>query len=90
MAWFGDAVEACSRLLYYQGAFLDDAMRSERVTEREVRAAARSAGHRTLADVAAVVIEADGSLSVLPMPDDGAAPARPPLLTDVMDDLGSR
>ncbi|SDE07541.1 DUF421 domain-containing protein [Auraticoccus monumenti] len=51
-------------LLYRQG-FLTGAMRRERVTADELRQAARASGHADLEEVAAVVLETDGTLSVL-------------------------
>ena len=48
--------------LIYRYGFLRERMRRMRVTEDEVRQAARAAGN---ADLAAVVLETDGSLSVL-------------------------
>ena len=44
---------------------LDDALRDARVTREEVRAAVRSSGIGALGDVAAVVLETDGSFSVI-------------------------
>lgn len=52
-------------LLLYRGRMLDDALRKQRVTEEEVRAAIRSGGIGKLADVEAVVLETDGSFTVL-------------------------
>lgn len=52
-------------LLLYRGAFLSDALRRERVTEAEVLAAIRGQGLRALEDAAAVVLETDGSFSVV-------------------------
>ena len=46
--------------------FLPGPMRRARVTEDEVRQAARATGKASLDDVAAVVLETDGTLSVLP------------------------
>lgn len=57
-------------LLYFRGAFLDDAMDSQRVTEGEVRAAARKHGHASLSEVEAVVLESSGAFSVLADVDD--------------------
>jgi uncharacterized membrane protein YcaP (DUF421 family) len=54
------------RLLYFQGEFLRDAMRSERVTEDEIRTAARKNDHASLAAVEAVVLESSGEFSVVP------------------------
>lgn len=51
-------------LLYRQG-FLDGPMHRARVTRDEVRQAARASGRASLDEVEAVVLETDGSLSVL-------------------------
>jgi uncharacterized membrane protein YcaP (DUF421 family) len=58
-------VKAEPSLLYFGGEFLHDALRRERVTESEVRAAVRSRGLADMEDAGAVVLETDGSLSVL-------------------------
>lgn len=52
-------------MLLYCGEFLPAALRQARVTEDEVRAAVRSAGVDSLNKVRAVVLETDGSLSVV-------------------------
>jgi len=52
-------------MLLYRGAFLPAALRRARVAEDEVRAAVRSAGHTSLNYVEAVVLETDGSFSVV-------------------------
>lgn len=52
-------------LLVRNGELLRDAMRRERITEDEIRSAIRSAGIEEPAKVSAVVLEADGELSVL-------------------------
>lgn len=51
--------------LLCSGGFLDAALRSQRVTQDEVRQAARSQRHASLGDVRAVVLETDGAFSVL-------------------------
>jgi uncharacterized membrane protein YcaP (DUF421 family) len=53
-------------LLVYQGQLLPDALRRERVVEREVWASVRSQGIADLADVEAVVLETDGTFTVVP------------------------
>ncbi len=58
-------VKAEPCLLLRDGRFLPEAMRRERVTEDEVRAAARAQGIASLDGVAAVVLETDGSVSVV-------------------------
>jgi len=54
--------------LLYRDGFLDDALRRQRMTREEVLHAARTASHPDLSDVAAVVLETDGTLSVLGAP----------------------
>jgi uncharacterized membrane protein YcaP (DUF421 family) len=66
-------------LLFYRGQMLPDALRSQRVTEEEVRAAIRGEGQGALAEVEAVILETDGSFSVLPR----AAQPLTAALTDV-------
>lgn len=52
-------------LLLDRGTFRYDALRQQRVTEGEVRAAVRAQGVAALEDVEAVVLETDGSFSVI-------------------------
>lgn len=52
-------------LVVHRGAFLAQAMRDERVTEADVRAAIRARGKGDVRSVLAVVLENDGSLSVI-------------------------
>jgi len=52
-------------ILLHRGEFLPTAMRRARVTKDELRAAVRSAGFASLCDVEAVVLETDGSFSVV-------------------------
>ena len=67
------AVTNPPRLLYFRGEFLQDAIRSERVTEDEIRTAARKNDHESLAEVEAVVLESSGEFSVLPTVEDPEA-----------------
>ena len=71
-----NVIKSTPRLLAYRGEFLDDALRRERVTRGEVLAAAREQGVAHLADVAAVVIETDGTISVVQMTDGPATTPR--------------
>jgi uncharacterized membrane protein YcaP (DUF421 family) len=52
-------------LLLADGDMLPEAMRRHRITESEVRQAARGQGAGDLAELAAVILETDGSLSVI-------------------------
>jgi hypothetical protein len=63
-------IKAEPSLLYFNGRFLHQALKNERVTEAEVRAAVRSQGSSEMENVAAVVLETDGSLTVLRNQDD--------------------
>ena len=58
-------VKADPTLVYSSGAFIEHAMRRERVSRAEVLSAVRNSGHGSVADVDAVVLETDGSFSVL-------------------------
>ncbi len=58
-------VKADPRMLFFEGQFMASAMRSERVTQVEVLAAIRAAGVAEVDHVGAVVLETDGSFTVL-------------------------
>lgn len=64
-SWVRQIVTGEPALLMYQGNFLQSALRITRVTEDEVMAAVRSAGLKTLDEIEAVVLETDGSFSVV-------------------------
>ncbi len=71
---FQALVKAEPTLLVHRGRFLDGAMRAQRVTRADVLEALRASGVAEVDAVAAVVLETDGSISVLPDadPSDGA------------------
>jgi uncharacterized membrane protein YcaP (DUF421 family) len=58
-------VKAQPRLLLFQGQWQQQALQQERVTESEIRAALRAHGMTALEDVEAVVLETDGSFSII-------------------------
>ena len=58
-------VKSTPALIVCQGRFLEEQMRTERVTEDEVLAAVRGRGFGDLRTVEAVVLETDGSFSVI-------------------------
>jgi uncharacterized membrane protein YcaP (DUF421 family) len=60
-------------LLFYQGHFLPDQLRRTRVLEEEVRSAIRDQGVAALEDVEAVVLETDGSFTVVMRTQDPAS-----------------
>lgn len=63
--WVKDVVTGEPQLLLFQGRMREETLRRTRVTGAEVRAAVRSAGIGSMEEAAAVVLETDGSLSVL-------------------------
>ncbi|MDG5485812.1 DUF421 domain-containing protein [Mycolicibacterium gadium] len=58
-------VTATPTLLFSQGRYLDEALRGQRVSVDQIRQAIRSTGRGDVGQVAAVVLESDGSLSVI-------------------------
>ncbi|ACB51011.1 hypothetical protein cce_1661 [Crocosphaera subtropica ATCC 51142] len=58
-------IKAKPTLLLYQGKILDSALKNERVSEGEILAAIRASGISSVEDVEAVVLETDGSFSVI-------------------------
>ncbi|HZY64719.1 MAG: DUF421 domain-containing protein [Actinomycetota bacterium] len=77
-------VKAEPTLLVHKGEFLAGAMKQERVTEEEVRAALRSQGIAAVEEVEAVVLETESSFSVVMQPSGESASA----LADVSDQRG--
>ena len=62
------------RLLLHRGSLLRDAMRDERVTESEVLSVLRTQGIPDMGAIHAVVLETDGTFSVVPnSPEEGTA-----------------
>ena len=59
-------VKSDPRALLRDGIMIDEALRAERVTPDEVEAAIRRAGWPEPASVALVMLETDGSMSVIP------------------------
>ena len=80
LGWFKQVIRSDARLLLLDGEFLRDEMKAERVTQDEVVAAVRKEGHGRIEDIAAVVLETDGSLSVIVDPPAAQYSALRPLL----------
>ncbi len=74
VAWASTRSQRVQRLvkseptLVYRERFLRGAMLRERLTEDELRQAARAQGHAELTTVAAIALETDGTLSILTDP----------------------
>lgn len=62
---FSKLIKAEPSLLYHDGRYIASQMRRSRITESEVQAAIREKGKGSLGDVAAVVLETDGTFSVI-------------------------
>lgn len=65
ISWVRRVVTGEPALLLYHGEFLERALARERVTRDEVRAAVRASGKGALTRIKAVVLETDGSFSVV-------------------------
>lgn len=76
--WFSRAIRSVPVLLFVDGSYCQRNMEKERVTISEVDSAVRKAGVSRIEDVAAVVLETDGSMSVLVR-----GPADPTMLSGV-------
>jgi uncharacterized membrane protein YcaP (DUF421 family) len=62
---FSKLIKAEPTLLLFRGEFLMDAMKAERVTKEEIMSILRSNGVSEMAEADAVIMETDGSLSIL-------------------------
>jgi uncharacterized membrane protein YcaP (DUF421 family) len=63
--WVQDLVKSEPTLLVRDGDYLTGAMRSQRVTKEEIEAALRENGAADVCHASCVVLETDGSLSVI-------------------------
>ncbi len=68
---FARTVRSEPRLVMHKGESLHDALRRERVTEEELLSVIRNNGSAAPDEIAAVVLESDGSFSVIPKPEGG-------------------
>ena len=72
---FEALVKSQPTLVFHDGRFLEGAMRRQRVTREEIRNAIRTSSAASVEDTAAVVLESDGSFSVLGTVESGKAEA---------------
>jgi uncharacterized membrane protein YcaP (DUF421 family) len=70
-------VKSDPTLLFYRGQMLPAALQAQRVTAEEVRAAIRAEGKSQLSAIEAVILETDGSFSVLGEAGQAATSAAP-------------
>ncbi|MBB1336625.1 DUF421 domain-containing protein [Pseudoalteromonas sp. SR44-2] len=63
---FDKVVKTSPQLVFFDGEYVEAAMKDARLTSTEVEASVRKAGFGDLSTVMAVVFEADGELSIVP------------------------
>lgn len=81
-SWFPttrSVVTSQPTVVLVDGRLLDDVLRRQRLTRAEVRQAVRASGQGDLSAVGAVVLESDGTLSVIPATSVGDRSALPDL-----------
>ncbi len=61
----GKLIKDEPQLLYYRETYLRDAMKKERILDVEILQAARTQGMDSMKEVEAVVLETDGSISII-------------------------
>lgn len=69
--FFSSLVKASPTLLYYNGRFNELAMKKERIPKNEILQALRSDGTESLDKVLAIVLETDGTFSIIKGSNDG-------------------
>lgn len=74
---FSTVILSDPRIVFYQGQYLPDAMRAERLTRQEMECAMRAAGVHNLDEVEAIIFESDAKLTIMKKQDN----------TSVSDDL---
>lgn len=83
---FSSVILSEPRIVFYQGQYLSEAMRAERLTRQELECAMRSEGIHCLDDIEAIVFESDAKLTIITKrentPDDDTISETLKLLTD--------
>jgi uncharacterized membrane protein YcaP (DUF421 family) len=72
---FQELIKSEPTLLLHRGRFLESALREQRITREEIMAAIRASAIDRIETVGAVVLETDGSISVIPDIQEGPATA---------------
>ena len=65
---FSSFILSDPRIVFYQGQFLPDAMREERLTRQEIECAMRAEGVNSFDDIEAIVFESNAKLSIITKP----------------------
>ncbi len=64
-AVFKELIKSKPQILYYKGEYYQKAMKKERILAQEIEQAVRSNGSVSMSQVLAVVLETDGTLSII-------------------------
>lgn len=62
---FSSVILSEPRIVFYQGQYLPEAMRAERLTRQELECAMRANGVKSLNDIEAIVFESDAKLTII-------------------------
>lgn len=65
-SWFCKVIKSDPALLVYEGEVLEKVLKREHVAYSELQASLRKAGYHDEKEVGTVILESDGSLSVIP------------------------
>ncbi len=65
---FSSFILSDPRIVFYQGQFLPEAMRAERLTRQELECAMRAEGINNFDDIEAIIFESDAKLNVIAKP----------------------
>ena len=70
---FSSVILSEPRIVFYQGEYLPDAMRAERLTRQELECAMRAEGVKSLDNIEAIVFESDAKLTIIKKEDNSPA-----------------
>lgn len=62
---FSSVILSEPRIVFFQGQYLPEAMRAERLTRQELECAMRAEGVKSLSDIEAIVFESDAKLNII-------------------------
>lgn len=62
---FSTLITSQPALLYYKGKFMNKNLKKERIKQKEVLSAVRSKNYNSIKDVEAVILESNGSFSII-------------------------
>ncbi|WP_081928771.1 YetF domain-containing protein [Microvirga sp. BSC39] len=62
---FQELIKSEPTLLVHRGRFLESALQAQRLSREEVLAAVRADGHARLEEIGAIVLETDGTISII-------------------------